>query len=149
AGGDDGTVTNQDYSDYLEAVEVYDFNTLALPSDDPTLKSLFVSFCKRLRDDEGKKIQVVVENYPQADYEGVISVKNGVILSDGTELSPEQCTVWVAAATAGAQVNESLTYTAYDDAVDVKPRLTNSQIIQALQNGEFVFTANNNRAVVE
>lgn len=46
-------------------------------------------------------------------------------------------------------MNESLTYTAYDDAVDVKPRLTNSQIIQALQNGEFVFTANNNRAVVE
>lgn len=149
AGGTDGTTTNQDYADYLEAIEVYDFNTMALPSDDAPLKDLFVSFCKRLRDDEGKKVQVVLENYHTADYEGVISVKNGVVLADGTELSAAQCTAWVAGATAGAQVNQSLTYSAYDGAVDVKPRLTNSQIVQALRNGEFVFTANNNRAVVE
>lgn len=147
--GADGAATNQDYLDYLAAVEVYDFNTMALPVSDETLKGAYTSFCKRLRDDEGKKIQIVVANYPLADYEGVISVKNGVILSDGTTLTAEQCTAWVAGATAGAQVNESLTYLAYDGAVDVSPRYTNSQIITALQNGEFVFTPNNNRALVE
>lgn len=52
-------------------------------------------------------------------------------------------------ATAGAQANESLTYAAYDGAVDVEPKYTNSQIIAALQNGEFVFTADNGKAVVE
>lgn len=148
-GGADGTTTNQDYVDYLAAVEILDFNTIGLPSTDNTLKSTFVAFAKRLRDDEGKKIQVVLENYPTADYEGVIGVKNGVILSDGTTLTAAQATAWTAGATAGAQINQSLTFTAYDDAVDVATRYTNAQIIAALQAGEFLFTANNGRAIVE
>lgn len=148
-GGADGSATNQDYLDYLAAIEAQDFNTIALPSTDITAKGAFTSFAKRLRDDEGKKIQVVLENYPSADYEGVISVKNGVILDDGTTLTAAQTTAWVAGATAGAEVNESLTYAAYEGAVDVATRYTNSQIIAALQAGEFVFTPNNGRAVVE
>ncbi len=147
--GSDGTATNQNYIDYLAAVEISDFNTIALPSTDNTLKATFTTFARRLRDDEGKKIQVVLENYPVADYEGVISVKNGVVLSDGTALTAAQATAWVAGATAGANVNESLTYQAYDGAVDVEPRYTNAQIIAALQAGEFIFTANDNKALVE
>ncbi|AFL99522.1 Phage tail sheath protein [Desulfitobacterium dehalogenans ATCC 51507] len=148
-GGADGTVSNQAYIDYLAAVEIFDFNTIALPSTDDALKATFTAFAKRLRDDEGKKVQVVMENYPAADYEGVISVKNGVVLSDGTTLTAAQATAWVAGATAGAQVNESLTYQGYEGAVDVSPRYTNAQIIAALQAGEFLFTANDNRALVE
>lgn len=131
--GADGSITNQNYVDYLAAVEIFDFNTMALPVTDNILKSTAVSFCKRLREDEGKKIQIVVENYPTADYEGAISVKNGVILSDGSTLTPAQTVAWVAGATAAAQINESLTYSAYDGAVDVAPKYTNSQIIAALR----------------
>ncbi|GAA3410404.1 phage tail sheath family protein [Paenibacillus hodogayensis] len=149
AGGADGTVTNADHTDYLAAIELRDFQTMALPVSDPTLKSVYISFAKRLRDSEGRKIQLVVENYPTADYEGVISVKNGVVLADGTTLTAAQATVWAAAATAGANMNESLTYQAYDDAVDASPRYTNSQIEAALKAGEFVFVPNNGRAVVE
>lgn len=148
-GGDDGTVTNAEYTSYLDAIEIYDFHTMALDSTDETLKGTFVSFCKRLRDDEGRKIQIAVEDYPIADYEGIISVKNGVVLADGTALTAVQATAWVAGATAGSQANQSLTYTAYDDAVDANPRYTNSQIITALQNGEFLFTHNDGRAIVE
>ncbi|WP_129600468.1 phage tail sheath family protein [Anaerophilus nitritogenes] len=148
-GGEDGTSTNQDYTDYLAAIEKYEFNTMALPSTDTTLKGVFVSFIKRLRDDEGKKVQCVLENYPIADYEGIISVKNGVILADNTELTPEQATAWVAGATAGANVNQSLTYTKYDDAIDVNPRYTNTEIIKALKAGEFIFTHSNGTALVE
>ncbi|WP_273483611.1 phage tail sheath family protein [Desulforamulus ruminis] len=148
-GGANGTVTNQDHTDYLAAVEVYEFNTMGLVATDVTLKSLYTAFVRRLREDEGYKVQLVLENYPLADYEGVISVKNGVILSDGTTLTAAQAVAWVAGATAGANVNESLTYQAYDDAVDVSPRYTNSQIIAALRAGEFLFTQNNGRALVE
>lgn len=148
-GGLDGVVVNGDHTDYLEAVEVYEFNTMALVSKDAVLKGLYTSFVKRLRDDEGFKIQVVVENYPIADHEGVISVKNGVILADGTTLNSVLATAWVAGATAGANVNQSLTYQAYDDAVDVDERYTNSQIVNALKNGEFIFTHRQGRAVVE
>jgi hypothetical protein len=147
--GSDGSVTAQDYLDYLAAIEVYDFNTIGLTATDDTTKQVFTSFAKRLREDEGKKIQVVVENYPAADYEGVISVKNGVVLDDGTTLTAAQAVAWVAGATAAAAANQSLTYDAYDGAVDVAPKYTNSQIIAALQAGEFLFTASGGRAIIE
>src|SRR5690606_2932568 len=121
----------------------------AYTGTDAGIKALYSAFVRRLREDEGKKIQVILENYPTADYEGVISVKNGVILADGTTLTAGQAAGWVAGASAGANVNESLTYTAYDDAVDATPRYTNSQIIAALQAGEFVFTPGNGVAQVE
>jgi len=148
-GGADGTTTNQDHTTYLEAIEVHEWNAMALPSTDNSLKSVYASFVKRLREKEGVKAQLALENYPTADYEGVISVKNGVVLTDGTTLTAAQATAWVAAATAAANVNESLTYTAYDDAVDVDKRYTNSQIEAALIGGELVFVANNGRAIVE
>ncbi|WP_438491021.1 phage tail sheath family protein [Paenibacillus sp. IHBB 3054] len=148
-GGADGSVTNADHTAFLGALELYDFQTVALPSTDNALKAVYAAFIRRLRDNEGKKVQAVLENYPTADNEGVISVKNGVVLSDGTTLTAVQATAWVAGATAGAEMNESLTYAAYDDAVDVAPRYTNAQIEAALTAGEFLFTPSNNRAVVE
>jgi len=148
-GASDGTASNSDHTDYLTAVEVHDFQVIALPSNDATLKSVYVSFVNRLRDTEGHKIQLIVENYPTANYEGVISVKNGVVLSDGMVLDSVSATAWVAGATAAAQVNQSLTHQAYDDAIDVNPRYTNSQIEAALTNGEFLFTQNRGRALVE
>lgn len=149
AGGTNGTATNADHTTFLAALELQDFNTVGLTVDDETLKPLYTAFVKRLREDEGKKVQAVVTNYPAADYEGVISVKNGVVLSDGTTLTAAQAVAWVAGATAGATVSQALTHTAYDDAVDVSPRYTNSQIEAALLAGEFVFTPSNGRAIVE
>ncbi|WP_028563043.1 phage tail sheath family protein [Paenibacillus pinihumi] len=149
AGGTDGTVTNADHTDYLAALELQRFNTVALVSGDSTLKSVYAAFVRRLRETEGQKVQAVLENYPNADYEGVISVKNGVVLSDGQTLTAAQATAWVAGATAGAALNESLTYRAYDGAIDTSVRYTHSQIEAALLNGEFVFTASNGQAVVE
>jgi len=148
-GGSDGTIVNDQYLSYLEAAETLDFDTMALTVADPVLKELFVNFVKRMRDDEGRKLQLVVENYPQADFEGVISVKNGVILESGETLTAVQCTPWVAAAVAAARVNESLTYQAYDGAVDAAPRYSNTQTIEALLKGEWVFTGKNQRAIVE
>ena len=147
--GTDGAVTNADHTEFLEALELLDFNTVGLAADDTTLKPLYTAFVRRLREDEGKKVQAVIANYPAADYEGVISIKNGVILSDGTTITADQAVAWVAGATAGATVSQALTYTAYDDAVDVSPRYTNSQIEAALHAGEFVFTPSNGRAIVE
>ncbi|WP_339189807.1 phage tail sheath family protein [Paenibacillus sp. FSL P2-0121] len=148
-GGANGTVTNADHTAYLAALELYDFQTVALTSTDNALKAVYAAFVRRLRESEGKKVQAALENYPVADFEGVISVKNGVVLSDGTILTAAQATAWVAGASAAAEMNESLTYAAYDDAVDAAPRYTNSQIEAALSAGEFIFTPSANRAVVE
>lgn len=149
SGGADGTVTNADHTDYLAVMEVQEFNTIGLLSNDAALKSVYTAWVKRQREDEGKKIQVVMPDYSLADYEGVISVKNGVVLSDTTVIDKVRAVAWVAGATAGANVNEALTYQAYDDAVDVDTRYTNSQIIAALQAGEFIFVPSRGRAIVE
>lgn len=137
-----------DYADYFEDISVYDFNTMALPIEDEATKVAGTNFIKRLRDEEGKKCQVVVSGH-SANHEAVINVKNGIVLTDGTAITPVQATAWVAGATAAAAVNESLTYAPYDGAMDVRPRYTNSEIITALNAGDFLFTEKRGTAVVE
>ncbi|MFE4713958.1 phage tail sheath family protein [Paenibacillus sp. NPDC056722] len=148
-GGTNGTVTNQQHSNFLSALEVQDFQTVGLLSQDNALKGLYTSFVKRLRDAEGKKVQAVLSDYATAGHEGVISVKNGVVLADGTIVDKTAAVAWVAGATAAAAVNESLTYQAYDDAVDADIRLSHSETTAALLNGDLLFTFSSGRAVVE
>ena len=59
-GGNDGTSTNQEHADFLSKLEVLDFNTVGLISDDATLKSVYTAYIRRLRDTEGKKVQLVL-----------------------------------------------------------------------------------------
>lgn len=147
-GGTSNAPIAADYLDFFSKIQLFDFNTLALPVADETVKLAGTNFIKRLRDEEGRKCQVVVAGYA-ADNESVINVKNGVILSDGTVIDAVKATGWVAGATASAGVAQSLTYTAYDGAVDVSPRYVDSDIIAALKAGEFVFTEKRGTAVVE
>lgn len=146
-GGTNGTANGAAYTKYLSAVEVEQFNTLCYPGTDSETKGLFVAFVKRLRDDEGKKITCVLTGQ-KADYEGIINVKNGVVLEGGETLPPEKAVAWVCGATAAAEINESLTNTAYDGAVDVSEKYTKSQYEAAIKAGEFVFYAENQQARV-
>ncbi|MFC7561383.1 phage tail sheath subtilisin-like domain-containing protein [Paenibacillus farraposensis] len=148
-GGTDGTAINADHSDYMAAIETQDFNTVGVPYDDATLKPLYTTYVNRLRNDEGKNVQVVLPNYSAADSEGVINVTNGVILSDGTVIDKVKAVAWVAAATAAANVNESLTYADYDDAVDVDVRFTNREAITGVQSGQFFFIYKGGKAKVQ
>lgn len=148
SGGSNGEVTVQDYADYFDAIQVYDFGYMALPVDDVAIKNAAVSFIKRLRDEEGLKCQLVLAGV-DADHEAVINIKNGVILNDGTKISPAQATAWVAGASATIGRGQSLTQQAYDDAKDVNPRLVSSEIEKGIQWGEFMFTLVRGEARVE
>lgn len=147
-GGEDGTVTNQNYTDYLAAIEPYDFHALGIPTKDSSIKAVATTFIKRLKE-EGRQVQLVLENYPEADSENVISVKNGVILSDGSKITSDKAVAFVTGATAGANVNQSNTYLEYTGAIDVDTKYTNREIEEALLNGELVFTINNRKVVIE
>lgn len=148
-GGTETSPTIQDYTDYMEGLEIQDFNTFGIPKDDATIKAAASAFVKRMIETEGKSIQVALPNYIAADYEGVISVKNGVFLSDGTHIDKVKAVAWVAGATAGADINEDLTYSQYEDAVDVDERYTKTQIADALNSGEFLFIARNQRGTTK
>lgn len=145
--GTNGTSNGESYSAFLTAAEVETFDVVAYPGKDTSVKALMTAFVKRLRDDDGKKI-VGVLYQSAADHPGIINVKNGVVLSDGTTLTGDQAVAWVAGASAAAQINESLTNTAYEDAIDVDIKYTKSQYEAAIRAGEFVFYADNGKARV-
>lgn len=149
SGGTNGSVMNQDYTDYLSATETQFFDTIGYPVEDAALKTSFVSFIQRMRNDEGKKIVGVLPNETDADHEGIISVKNGVVLADGSSLDAVGAVAWTAGASAGAAVTTSLTYSSYEGAVDVDPRHTHSEIVAALQDGSFLFVHDGQRVKVE
>jgi hypothetical protein len=130
-----------DVEDALEALQTEVFNVLCYPYDDEgsaAIKSAIQTWVEAMRDDEGVKIQAVLANY-DADSEAIINVTQGVKLADGTELTPAQCTAWVAGVTAGARINQSNTGRKYVGAIDVVPRMTKTEMETAIENGEFIF----------
>ncbi|MHC9079935.1 phage tail sheath family protein [Bacillus altitudinis] len=140
SGGKNGVPSVADYTAFLEEAETEYFDVIALPNNtSEQLKATFVAFIKRLRDDQGRKVQGVLANYP-ADHEGIINVTSGVLLEDGTEITPAKATAWVAGASAGANFNQSLTFVEYEGAVDTLERLDNDQVEYRLSQGEFLFT---------
>ena len=76
--GTNGSVEDAAYQTYLDKMEAYTFNAMGCPTNKSTIAELFSAFCKRMRDDVGKKFQVVCFR-KLADYEGTVSVKNTIV----------------------------------------------------------------------
>ena len=139
SGGTNGEAGASDYAAFLSALEPEKFDIVICDSSDASIKASFCDFVKRLSNDEGQRCQAVVSNLSN-DSECVISVYNQTVtLNDGTELDSQKLTWWVGGASAGANVNESLTYASHPDAVDVTPKLTASQQESAINNGHIAF----------
>ena len=113
-----------EYTKFLTALELQNYNYIAYTGTSSTVKSLIVAFVKRMNDEEGIRVKAVMGEY-SADYEKIITIKNGVILEDGTILTKEQCAAYVAALSASSDINVSNTYSQYPGAVDANPRLNN------------------------
>lgn len=138
----------------LAALRTASFNTLCYPydgDDEVANKTAIAAWIKAMRDDEGVKCQAVLANHA-ADSEGIINVAQGLMMSGGTELTVAEVTAWVAGATAGATITTSNTGMKYEGAIDVKPRMTKSEMETAIKAGKFVFkvdTAQNVTAVYD
>ncbi len=142
-GGANGEVTGSSYQSYLDKIEAYSFNTMGVVVTDDTTKGLFVSFCKRMRDEVGAKFQLVLYN-KNADYPGVISVKNkctdgAAMGEDGITYPNEAALVyWVTGAEAGCAVNKSIQNKKYDGEFTPDTGFTQNELIAAIKAGEFV-----------
>ena len=131
--GTNGTVNGLAHQTFLDKAESYYFNILGCVSTEDEIKSLYVAYTKRLRDEVGAKFQLVVHN-KEADYEGVINVINDV------EESPVSSLVyWVTGAEASCAVNASLLNKKYDGEFTVKADYTQSQLEGFINAGKFVF----------
>lgn len=139
AGGSNGdTLTGGVYQDALDALEAYGFNTLGCLSTETTVKSLFVEYTKRLRDQVGAKFQLVGHKLGAADHEGIIDVQNDVI-GDGEEVFG--AVYWTVGAQAGVAVNKSNTNKKYDGefTIDMSETKTQPQLSALLKAGKYVF----------
>lgn len=147
SGGTDGTYTAAAYSDFLTAIEPYQFDVLAYDGTDTTVKTAMQAFIKRYFDDDGQQAQLVAANLVKPDSRFIVNVTSGVELSDGTKLDAEQVVWWAAGALAAAKYNQGLTGATYPEATSVTTKLSKSALKGAIQNGEFVLTENTDGTV--
>ena len=151
-GGTNETPNNQKYTEYLAKLKTTQFDTLAAFKIGET--ELFnggtiKEFIQEMRETRGIKCQAVINNYVAANYEGVISTYNqGVKYADGTELTAEEFVVWMAGATAGADVTESNTYKVIANAVEVTGNVLEDDIESLITSGYVIISKRRDGAIV-
>ena len=133
-GGENGQVLGAAYQVYLDQAENYTYNAMGCLAADKLVKELFVAYNKRMRDEVGKKCQLALFNQ-LADYEGVVSVKNGLAVD---KESPALA-AWVTGVLAGTAVNKSATNMTYDGEYAIDTEYTQKQLEKGLQEGSWLF----------
>lgn len=144
--GSDTDINQTDYNTILLKLKTYNFNTLAYGGNMAAVQTDIEDYVRDLRENEGIKVQAVMTGY-NCDYEGILIVDSGIILSDGTELTPGDVCYWVAGATAGANINQSNTGKVYQDAINVSPRLVKTDMEKKVEQGKIIFKVDNNQRV--
>ncbi|MCL2461904.1 MAG: phage tail sheath family protein, partial [Defluviitaleaceae bacterium] len=145
AGGTDAAITGNDHSDFIDKAESEMWTTICYAGTDLVTKGLYDAYVKRLRDDEGYKVTLVLYNYTRADFEGTISVKNealGLLNADADSQAwddPGALVYWVAGQTAGAEINQSLTNRIYDGELLIDTQFKKTDFELAISNGELAF----------
>lgn len=151
-GGTDGTFANENYVEYLAILKNTQFDTLAAYKfgDAQIFNGEDIkAFVQEMRETRGIKCQAVINNYVAANYEGIISTNGqGVKYADGTELNAEEFVVWVAGATAGADVTESNTYKIVANAREITGNVTEDDIEELLTQGYLVISVRRDGAIV-
>lgn len=148
-GGADGTVNAAAYSTFLTNIEPYKFDVLCYDGSDSSVLSAFEGFIKRIANENGQYAQLVCVDSGSPDSRFIINVENGIILSNGDTLTPQQTCWWVSGVAAGAAYNQSLTFAKHPGAFGVSPVLTNSEIIDAINAGKIVFSADDGDVKIE
>ena len=146
-GGQDGTVESAAYSAYLTAIEPYQFDVMIYDGSDPTVMTAMQTFIKSQNDDNGIYCQLCMANATNPDTRYIINVNSPVTLNNGTTLTPQQVTWWAGGSSAAAKYNESLTYATYPNAVSTT-MMTTSQMIAALNAGQFILASDNGRVYI-
>lgn len=144
-GGTNGTVGASAYTNFLASLDTYDFNCLAMASTVLTDANATITKIAEYRE-KGKYVQGVIID-TTANNEGLIAIKQALKMGD-TTISKSNVAILVASMTAGASVTESNTYKKIDGVTEIVDSLTDSQIIEALENGYFVFSLRQDGAIV-
>ena len=129
-----------EYGEFLDKIGTYTFQALGCSSTDDDVKELFEEFTRKMRDESGVKFQTVLFR-TASDYEGIISLENGIKGADYSEDGENQCPLifWVTGAAAGCAVNASNTNRTYDGKYEVDTGYTQKELENALLSGKYMF----------
>lgn len=145
--GANGTIKTESYGKYLEKIKTKVFNTMGIYTTNDTIKGQVVEFIKQLREIKGKKVQVVINDYAQANYEGVISVDQGY--KTLTETVPLDSFVsYVAGLTAGSGINKSNTYNVIDGAIEIINPKTDEELESEITKGKLLISYRQDESVI-
>lgn len=137
AGGTNGTVDGEAHSKYIAKIEPYGFNVAGVPITDEVTKKLYIAWVKRMRDEVGKKFQLVLYK-SDADYVGVISTPNKTLDEGWSEASAVYWTTGVECATA---INKSCEGKVYDGEFDIEA--IDNDLEDYIKKGQLVLDRNN------
>lgn len=151
ASGTNGTLDVERYASYLDVIKSYNWNTMGIPQDSPTVAANIVTFIKNMREGVGKKVQAVLFN-ATADYEGIITVSQGYKTVD-EEISPATFVAYVAGLTAGSEIDTSNTYHVIPGATSIVypagvTPYGDEEIELALKAGKLVISTRQDGAIV-
>lgn len=135
AGGSNSVVDNAAYQKYADLAETKSFHVMGIPTTDEKIKSLFIGFCKRMRDEMGVKFQLVTYQAAAADYMGVVSFENPAV---GTTMGESAGVYWVSGILAGCAVNRSCQNKLYDGEFVFKTDYTQNQLVDDIKAGKFM-----------
>lgn len=151
SGGTDTPAKPEDLMNDALENENYAVVTTGGFSTSSNIHGLLVTALKRLRDDEGIKVRGVVpvgNPAPAYNYEGVSTVVNGFIDSEGNVVSVTDAAAYFAGISCSADAGTALTYYEVEDAISANPQLDNEKTIDALNAGQIVFTTKPGQRVV-
>lgn len=149
SGGKDGEVNSAAYSTYLTNIEPYNFDSMLYDGEDATVKNAMETFIKRVNTELGRFSQLVEANATNPDSRFIVNVCSGLVMNDGTTLTQKEAVWWVGGALSGATYGNDLTNAAVPNAVDVSPKMTHNQYVDAINSGKFVFNADDGTVRVE
>lgn len=140
-------VYTKQFNDFMSKASSEIWNVMAIPCKDASIATLVKTYIENLRENNGKKVQAVVFDYAQANYEGIISVDQGYYI--GEELvSCENFIAYIAGVTAGATLTESNTFKVVEGATKILNPKTDAQIVAGLENGKLILSMRQDKAVV-
>lgn len=145
-GGTNRESTNGEFVSFLDKVERVKCNAVLIPVSEESLAAAAASKVKYLRTKIGKTVQFVFANYAGDDI-GIINVVNAFRMYE-KDLSVIQAAAWVTGATAAAGKTDTNTYKAVGDAKKVIGELSNEEAVDAIKEGKFFFSADDEGQVI-
>ena len=157
-GGTNPRTTTGDYANAFTQVELFEFNTICVDTEDPEVHLLLQSFLNRIFD-AGALAQAVVAERHSVDLETRMEhaaafndekmnyVLNAWVAEQGTEIDGYQTAARIAGMISAVSAGSSLTHTVISGFSEILEKLTNTDMATAERRGCIVLSYNKAKQV--